>query len=307
VDHKTEFCLNCVASLKNDKNTYNNFCPNCGQKNTTLKLKFSEVFSEAISAVFSFESKFYKSLFTLFLKPGKITYDYIIGKRIKYVNPFRLYILSGFLNVIFLTIFFLSFKGFDHKILSVDEENTYSLNILKENEKDKRSALMTFYLPNKDADRSSTLKYIDDNLKLHLNITAAQYIKNLLRSVSYLNFLLIPILALIVFLFYLKKSNYLETLIYATHIFTLQNFLTILFVLIFFLSRILPQSLDIIVLILALVVLLYFIIYTFLSLRKFKKEKILLLSLKFLGINLIFPVIYFVALALSIVMSVTVL
>jgi len=127
-----------------------------------------------------------------------------------------------------------------------------------------------------------------------------------LKSISYLNFLLIPILAGTITLFYLRKSNFIEGLIFATHVFTLQNFLLILCIGLFFLSSIIPAALKSILLILLAFVLIYFLIYIFLALHQFKKQSYIIGSLKFIGINLIFPLIYLIALVVSIFMSVTI-
>ncbi len=78
-------CLNCGHPLDlSDK-----YCPNCSQANNTKKLTISDFFKEFFSNVFSYDSKLLQTLTALLWRPGKITREYIAGKRLSYTNPFR--------------------------------------------------------------------------------------------------------------------------------------------------------------------------------------------------------------------------
>ncbi len=78
-------CLNCGHPLDlSDK-----YCPNCSQANSTKKLTLLDFFEEFFSNYFSYDSKLWQTLAALLLKPGKITREYIAGKRLSYTNPFR--------------------------------------------------------------------------------------------------------------------------------------------------------------------------------------------------------------------------
>lgn len=65
------------------------YCPNCSQVNSTKKLSLKDFFDEFFSSLISYDSKLLKTLTALLLRPGKITRDYINGKRVSYTNPFR--------------------------------------------------------------------------------------------------------------------------------------------------------------------------------------------------------------------------
>lgn len=65
------------------------FCPNCSQANSTKKLSLKDFFDEFFASFISYDPKLLKTLSALLLKPGKITRDYINGKRVSYTNPFR--------------------------------------------------------------------------------------------------------------------------------------------------------------------------------------------------------------------------
>ncbi len=78
-------CTNCGHPLDmSDK-----YCPNCSQANSTKKLTLKDFFDEFFSSLISYDSKLLNTLSAMVLRPGKITKDYINGKRVRYTNPFR--------------------------------------------------------------------------------------------------------------------------------------------------------------------------------------------------------------------------
>tara|TARA_R110000850_G_scaffold16697_6_gene51820 strand:- start:11700 stop:12698 length:999 start_codon:yes stop_codon:yes gene_type:complete len=76
--------------------------------NSTKKLHFKDIFSELFASLFAYDSRLALTLRNLLFKPGKISKDYVEGKRMRYANPFRFYLsvsivfflLSGLLNKI---------------------------------------------------------------------------------------------------------------------------------------------------------------------------------------------------------------
>lgn len=78
-------CLNCGHPLDiSDK-----YCPNCSQANSTKKLTLKDFFEEFFSNIISYDSKLFRTLGSLLLRPGRITKAYISGQRVSYTNPFR--------------------------------------------------------------------------------------------------------------------------------------------------------------------------------------------------------------------------
>lgn len=81
-------CLNCGMPLLQNEN----FCSYCGQKNTTCKLSIGNYLNKLVSGILSYDSQFWTTFIPLLIKPGKVAKEYISGKRVKYVNPFQLYL-----------------------------------------------------------------------------------------------------------------------------------------------------------------------------------------------------------------------
>ena len=78
-------CLNCELPLAGEEN----FCPNCGQRNDTRNLNFANFLNAVFSEFVSYDSRLWRTIAVLLLKPGQVSRDYIKGKRFRYTNPFQ--------------------------------------------------------------------------------------------------------------------------------------------------------------------------------------------------------------------------
>ena len=83
-----EKCLNCGHPFLNREK----FCPECGQANKGDRITFASFIHEIFNGLFNFDAKFWKTIIPLLTKPGKVSRDYIEGKRQRYSNPFRFYL-----------------------------------------------------------------------------------------------------------------------------------------------------------------------------------------------------------------------
>ncbi len=81
-------CLNCGYPF----NGQEKFCPDCGQKNKTAKITFKSFLAEIFNGFISWDAKFWKTIIPLIIAPGKVSKDYVEGKRMRYANPFRFYL-----------------------------------------------------------------------------------------------------------------------------------------------------------------------------------------------------------------------
>lgn len=88
---KAEQCLNCGHPTGSA-----NFCSNCGQLNNAHKPNLAELIREAFENLFAFDTRFYHTLWPLLSKPGKVTEEFVKGRRVHYVLPIRLFILLTF-------------------------------------------------------------------------------------------------------------------------------------------------------------------------------------------------------------------
>lgn len=84
-----------------------NFCANCGQKNDVRKLRLSHFISEFLAGFVSYDFTLWRTLKPILLSPGKVSLEFIRGKRKRYVNPFRFYFT---VSVIYFLVIGLSSK-----------------------------------------------------------------------------------------------------------------------------------------------------------------------------------------------------
>ena len=118
-------CLNCSHPLDvSDK-----YCPNCSQINSTKKLSITDLFDEFFANIISYDSKLLKTLSALLLRPGRITADYVKGKRVSYTNPYR-FLLSLAIIYFLMLSFSNDFTSLDR--LGVTENDNASILLADE-------------------------------------------------------------------------------------------------------------------------------------------------------------------------------
>lgn len=96
---KTEICPNCQTILRPE----DNFCPSCGQENHDLKVPIGHLVYEFVESITHFDTKLWNTVKAIFTKPGKITKDFIEGRRARHVHPVRFYIFMSFVFFLLLT------------------------------------------------------------------------------------------------------------------------------------------------------------------------------------------------------------
>lgn len=90
-------CPNCATELTG------NFCTQCGQSAKDLKKPFVSLIRDILGDVFSFDGRLFRTIPALLFRPGHITRAYIDGKRMRYVPPFRLFLIT---SVLFFLVLF---------------------------------------------------------------------------------------------------------------------------------------------------------------------------------------------------------
>ena len=85
-------CRNCNTRLDDL------YCPACGQKDVDLDRPFLELLGEIVKETFDLDGRAWRTAKTLFLQPGRLTVEYLAGKRRTYTPPLRLYL---FISVTF--------------------------------------------------------------------------------------------------------------------------------------------------------------------------------------------------------------
>ena len=200
--NKKTHCLNCQYSFHQEEN----FCPNCGQENHDLKIPFSHFVEEFLEGLFHFDSKVWFTLKTLFFHPGKITNDFLKGKRVSFVPPIRLYVFFSF--IFFFTLSFV----FNRK----DEDKKLPQIIAEQNKDNSKEIELVFdsleYKVNMDDSlESSQSKIIESKLSRLGSMTGRDINlinKNIYKTLSFALFFLLPVFAIIMKLIYRSSNKY---------------------------------------------------------------------------------------------------
>ena len=99
----TTRCPNCQAALHPEPAPL--FCWHCGQETQLHEPTFMEFVHEFIGHYVVFDGSLWRTLQLLFLSPGRLTAEYFVGRRRRYVLPLRLFLSASF-------VFFLVVKVF---------------------------------------------------------------------------------------------------------------------------------------------------------------------------------------------------
>lgn len=285
---KTLHCLNCGKRIGNV-----NFCPHCGQQNTDRKISVGQMLHEFLGDYFTFDSKFFRSLLPLMIKPGHLTKEYVSGRRVSYILPVRLYV---FTTLIFFFVLALNTK-LDEKNLggtpaagispsdSLKSTLTRYRDIIPEEVQDaivldidtsfvltpKDSKGPKFTFGGNDPGNSRIRKYLHQKGK-YLSSLGKQgtvlFVKEIINQIPKVFFILLPVFALILKLIYIRhRIFFIEHLIFTLHYHTF-----------IFLLLIVPVLLPKWYVILSVILMIF--VYLFLSMRKFYEQSFLKTFLK---------------------------
>ncbi len=93
----TESCANCATPLVGQ------YCSRCGQRARGRLISIWELVRDAIGDLFELDSRLWQTLLPLVFRPGKLTRDYLMGRRARFMPPFRTYLV---LSVVFFLVAF---------------------------------------------------------------------------------------------------------------------------------------------------------------------------------------------------------
>ncbi len=123
-------CLNCGAPL----DLVDKYCHQCSQLNTTKRLALKDFFLEFFAGVFSYDSRTWRTVKHLLFKPGRVTKEYVQGRRLRYANPFRF-----FLSVCIIFFLLLQVLSALRSYGIYDAENSYDTSSYYTKENDRNS------------------------------------------------------------------------------------------------------------------------------------------------------------------------
>jgi hypothetical protein len=82
-------CLNCGAAMAGP------FCARCGQKAPMIELTLGELLRDTTHELTNLEGKVPATLKALLVAPGRLTQDFLAGRRARWLTPLRLYLICS--------------------------------------------------------------------------------------------------------------------------------------------------------------------------------------------------------------------
>ena len=88
---QTRVCMNCGAPLAGE------YCAVCGQRHEPHVHTLGHFLGEAFEGLTHADSRLWRTLGYLLVKPGRLTREFLDGRRARYLPPFRLYLVVSLL------------------------------------------------------------------------------------------------------------------------------------------------------------------------------------------------------------------
>jgi Protein of unknown function (DUF3667) len=231
---ETTYCRSCGSEA------HGKFCSACGEETEVAVPSAGEFLHEFIGHYVALEGKLLKTLQFLMFRPGKLTLDYLAGRRVSFISPLRLYLTMSLVVFALIKIF-----GIELPKLTVEGD---SFGVAYSHSVNKQTATFYVDIHAKDVDEGSMTastqqaqppaqhKILDVANGVLSNINA-KWMTNLQKFVSessakkgevlsygflaYLPYMLIgalPLFALYLKLIYLGSTRrYGEHLVFALH------------------------------------------------------------------------------------------
>lgn len=112
-EEPTPHCLNCGSPLAGQ------YCSRCGQRARSRLISVWELVRDAFGDLFELDSRLWQTLLPLMFRPGRLTRDYLRGRRARFMPPFRTYLVLSV--VFFLVAFFEPERHFGFLLEPSDE------------------------------------------------------------------------------------------------------------------------------------------------------------------------------------------
>jgi hypothetical protein len=229
----TQPCLNCDEPLMGNY---------CGQEVKNFRRPFFKLSSEAIKSLFELDGRAFRTLFFLLTKPAHLSKEYFSGRRVQYTPPLRLFLVisvSFFLLVSLYTSIMSIEEALNPDVSGFSEETSDEVGIILRSDEDGEAdngleEILSFVeginLPFLDEQTNNNLrKMMSSQAEANLNTLAENpidFARGYLEYITVFMLLMIPLLALIQKLIYIRTGHY-----YVEHlVLTLHNHAFIIFV-----------------------------------------------------------------------------
>jgi len=228
-------CENCGALL------YGSYCSECGQKAADRVVPIWHMLNEALEAVIELDMRVVHTLPKFLFLPGRLTKEYIDGRRKRYIRPFRLYLFTTF--VLFTVLAFTTGQSFrfpfDPPTTPAQADTVQAGSAVGMDTTAAASAPSFFGTPEQRDEWAKALRENPDAVNVQigdaetqsqlerlLRVKAAKavqnpndFIESMIDRGPYVMFLMLPVFAFLLKLLYIRRGRlYVEHLIFSLHL-----------------------------------------------------------------------------------------
>ena len=202
-----------------------NYCGNCGQEAKELRRPFFRLSREAISSLFELDGRSFRTLFYLLTKPAHLSKEYFSGRRMQYTPPLRLFLVIS-VSFFLLVSFYTSIRSMEGILSANHEISGEEVSASTDDEEDPLAPTLAFV-------ESINLPFFDEQTNTNLrramgaqaetNINSmiedpSEFFRGYLEYITVFILLMIPLLALIQKLIYIRSGHfYVEHLVLTLH------------------------------------------------------------------------------------------
>lgn len=212
-----DHCLNCGMPLQGA------YCHKCGQKSKDFQLSFFKLLKNFFDELTFFDNKIFATLKLLVYHPAKLTQEYIDGKRMSYVPPFRIYL---FLSSVYFIFAISNLKegiskmaiNDNPELVGVMNDSTLTKDLDFKFDLQQKDSLQLSKVDWLNKKWSGITTQIKDDPQESLNKLTTAFSEKL----PYLLYLSLPALAFLLWLFYWRKtrSYYVNHFIFSLYLFS---------------------------------------------------------------------------------------
>ena len=214
-------CLNCGTPMKGA------YCYECGQPERHFIRFFPRVLWDMLNEAFDLDSKIFRTFMPLMFRPGSLTLEYIAGRRARYINPLRLYIVISLIFFLVLSMV-ARFSGEDvidnaeptTSIAMEDEENEWEVTFDDGTIWHPETSPLKFHdMFSNDTSRqlNEFLWSLKNKIKM-IEEEPREFVQEVFDVFPVLMFFLLPLFALLLkFVYLFQKRYYMEHLVIALH------------------------------------------------------------------------------------------
>lgn len=231
-------CQNCGAPLTGP------YCARCGQHDVDYHRSLHYLMHDLMENLFHFEGKFFVTVAWLLARPGKLTREFVSGRRMSQLNPLRFYLFVSVLFFFMLTmlnhghLFPISRSDIDsaqsmmqksikktsdgsYEVMDVEPDSGHPNAAPKSAPKKELSIGNLGPHPQVHVEKNSLLgRRLNEKIATG-ELTLADVREALEHRVPSLFFLGVPLFALLLKVFYLRSGRYyIEHLVFSLHLHT---------------------------------------------------------------------------------------